>query len=44
MLAAATQMPLLTTLAAGVLCAWVLGIVTRRLGLSPIVGYLLAGS
>jgi len=43
MLAAATQMPLLTTLAAGVLCAWVLGIVTRRLGLSPIVGYLLAG-
>ncbi len=39
----ATQMPLLTTLAAGVLCAWVLGIVTRRLGLSPIVGYLLAG-
>jgi len=43
MLAAATQTPLLTTLAAGVLCAWVLGIVTQRLGLSPIVGYLLAG-
>jgi len=43
MLAAATQMPLLTTLAAGVLCAWLLGILTQRLGLSPIVGYLLAG-
>jgi CPA2 family monovalent cation:H+ antiporter-2 len=35
--------PLLTTVAAGFAAAWVLGIVTQRLGLSPIVGYLLAG-
>jgi len=43
MLAVASELPLLTTLAAGLFCAWVLGIVTQRLGLSSIVGYLLAG-
>ena len=35
--------PLLTTLAFGFAAAWVLGLITHRLGLSPIVGYLLAG-
>lgn len=35
--------PLLTTLAAGFTAAWILGLLTQRLGLSPIVGYLLAG-
>ncbi|MFN7130415.1 MAG: cation:proton antiporter, partial [Brevundimonas sp.] len=35
--------PLLTTIAAGFAAAWVLGLVTQRIGLSPIVGYLLAG-
>jgi CPA2 family monovalent cation:H+ antiporter-2 len=35
--------PLLTTLAVGFAAAWVLGLITHRLGLSPIVGYLLAG-
>lgn len=34
---------LLTTLAAGFAAAWILGLITHRLGLSPIVGYLLAG-
>ena len=43
-LAASTEsMPLLTTIAAGFAAAWVLGLITHRLGLSPIVGYLLAG-
>lgn len=37
------ELPLLTTIAAGFAAAWVLGLVTHRLGLSPIVGYLLAG-
>lgn len=37
------HLPLLTTLAAAFASAWVLGIITHRLGLSPIVGYLLAG-
>ncbi len=37
------QLPLLTTLAAAFAAAWFLGIITQRLGLSPIVGYLLAG-
>jgi len=41
--AAAHNVPLLTTIAAGFAAAWVLGIITQRLGLSPIVGYLLAG-
>jgi CPA2 family monovalent cation:H+ antiporter-2 len=37
------NLSLLTTLAAGFAAAWVLGLITHRLGLSPIVGYLLAG-
>lgn len=35
--------PLITTLAAGFTAAWVLGLLTQWLRLSPIVGYLLAG-
>ena len=34
---------LITTIAAAFTGAWLLGLVTQRLGLSPIVGYLLAG-
>ena len=37
------NLPLLTTVAAGFAAAWVLGLITHRIGLSPIVGYLLAG-
>ena len=37
------DLPLITTIAAGFAAAWVLGLITQRLGLSPIVGYLLAG-
>lgn len=37
------NLPLLTTIAGAFAAAWVLGLVTHRLGLSPIVGYLLAG-
>jgi len=37
------DLPLIYTIAAGFTAAWVLGIVTQRLGLSAIVGYLLAG-
>jgi len=37
------DLPLLNTIAAGFAAAWVLGLITHRLGLSPIVGYLLAG-
>jgi monovalent cation:H+ antiporter-2, CPA2 family len=37
------NLPLLTTLAFGFAAAWILGLITHRLGLSPIVGYLLAG-
>ncbi|KAA0213064.1 MAG: sodium:proton exchanger [Leptolyngbya sp. PLA3] len=37
------NLPLLTTIAAGFAAAWVLGLMTQRIGLSPIVGYLLAG-
>ncbi len=36
-------MPLITTIAGAFLSAWVLGSLASRLGLSPIVGYLLAG-
>ena len=43
MLAAASSLPLLTTISAGFVVAWVLGIITQSIGLSPIVGYLLAG-
>lgn len=39
----AHETPLLATLAAGLLVAWVLGLIAQRLRLSPIVGYLLAG-
>ncbi len=41
--AAVTELPLLTTLAAGLAAAWLFGLLTKRLGLSPIVGYLLGG-
>src|SRR5512136_1479049 len=37
------DLDLITTLAGGLAAALVLGYVTQRLGLSPIVGYLLAG-
>lgn len=37
------DLPLLTTIAAAFVAAWVLGLLTQRIGLSPIVGYLLAG-
>src|SRR5215216_5307208 len=42
-LAAATELPLITTIAAAFAAAWVLGLITQKLKLSPIVGYLLAG-
>lgn len=34
---------LITTVAAAFSAAWILGLLTQRLGLSPIVGYLIAG-
>ena len=34
---------LVLTLTASLAAAWALGFVTQRLGLSPIIGYLLAG-
>ena len=37
------ELPLVSTVAAAFAVAWVLGLVTQRLGLSAIVGYLLAG-
>lgn len=37
------ELPLITTVAAAFTAAWLLGLLTHRLGLSPIVGYLLAG-
>ena len=37
------DVPLITTIAAGFTAAWVLGLFTQWLRLSPIVGYLLAG-
>lgn len=37
------DLPLITTIAAGFTAAWILGLLTQRLGLSPIIGYLLAG-
>jgi CPA2 family monovalent cation:H+ antiporter-2 len=39
----AHEMPLVTTLAAALAAAWVLGVLAQRLRLSPVVGYLLAG-
>src|SRR4029077_19701407 len=35
--------PLIWTIAAAFFVAWLLGLLTQKLGLSPIVGYLLAG-
>ena len=35
--------PLISTIAAAFTAAWVLGLITQRLKLSPIVGYLIAG-
>jgi CPA2 family monovalent cation:H+ antiporter-2 len=37
------DLPLITTVAAAFTAAWLLGLLTQRLGLSPIVGYLLGG-
>lgn len=37
------EYPLISTLAIGFTAAWVLGLLTQKLRLSPIVGYLLAG-
>lgn len=37
------ELPLITTIAAAFTSAWVLGLITQSLRLSPIVGYLLAG-
>ena len=37
------DLPLVTTVAAALATAWVLGVLAQRIGLSPIVGYLLAG-
>lgn len=37
------DMPLISTIAAALTAAWILGLITQRLRLSPIVGYLLAG-
>jgi CPA2 family monovalent cation:H+ antiporter-2 len=41
--AGAHELPLITLIAAAFTAAWVLGLITQRLRLSPIVGYLLAG-
>jgi CPA2 family monovalent cation:H+ antiporter-2 len=41
--AAVIDLPLLTTLAAGFAAAWLLGLLTQAIKLSPIVGYLLGG-
>src|SRR5262249_22002173 len=37
------DLPLISTIAAAFTAAWLLGLLTQRLGLSPLVGYLLAG-
>jgi monovalent cation:H+ antiporter-2, CPA2 family len=37
------DLPLITTIAAAFAAAWIFGIITQRLKLSPIVGYLLGG-
>src|SRR3954463_13914197 len=37
------DLPLVTTIAVAFTVAWLLGLLTQKLGLSPIVGYLLAG-
>jgi len=43
LLAAAEMFPLLTLLAGGFAAAWLCGLLAHRVGLSPIVGYLVAG-
>jgi CPA2 family monovalent cation:H+ antiporter-2 len=42
-IAAVEHLPLLTTIAAGFAAAWLFGLITQKLKLSPIVGYILAG-
>jgi CPA2 family monovalent cation:H+ antiporter-2 len=37
------DLPLITTIAVAFTAAWLFGLLTQRLGLSPIVGYLIAG-
>lgn len=37
------ELPLIATLSVAFTAAWLLGLLTQRLGLSPIVGYLVAG-
>lgn len=37
------ELPLISTIAASFVAAWILGIITHKLRLSPIVGYMLAG-
>jgi CPA2 family monovalent cation:H+ antiporter-2 len=37
------ELPLITTIAVAFTAAWLLGLLTQKLGLSPIVGYLMAG-
>lgn len=37
------DLPLITTIAAAFTAAWIFGLITQSIGLSPIVGYLLAG-
>jgi CPA2 family monovalent cation:H+ antiporter-2 len=37
------DLPLVTTIGAALASAWALGVLARRVGLSPMVGYLLAG-
>lgn len=38
-----SELPLITTIATAFVAAWVMGLITQKLKLSPIVGYLLAG-
>ena len=37
------ELPLISTVAGSFVAAWILGIITHKLRLSPIVGYMLAG-
>lgn len=37
------ELPLITTIAGAFFMAWLMGVITHRLSLSPIVGYLIAG-
>ena len=43
LIAAVEHLPVLTTIAAGFAAAWLFGLITQKLKLSPIVGYILAG-